>query len=76
MNSDMMSTYIEYVADRILKQLGYTTLWNSENPFDFMENISLDGKTNFFEKRVGDYGMVNVGQSELENTISFDRDDF
>jgi len=76
MNSTLMSTYIEYVADRILKQLKYSTLWNVENPFDFMENISLDGKTNFFEKRVGDYGMVNVGQSESENTIAFDRNDF
>lgn len=55
MDSEKMSQYIEYVADRLLKQLGYAPLWNSENPFDWMENISLEGKTNFFEKRVGDY---------------------
>jgi ribonucleotide reductase beta subunit family protein with ferritin-like domain len=55
MDSEKMSQYIEYVADRLLKQLGHAPLWNSENPFDWMENISLEGKTNFFEKRVGDY---------------------
>jgi ribonucleotide reductase beta subunit family protein with ferritin-like domain len=53
MNSEKMSEYIEYVSDRLLKQIGVPTIWNSKNPFDFMENISLDGKTNFFEKRVG-----------------------
>jgi ribonucleoside-diphosphate reductase subunit M2 len=58
MDSEKMSLYIEYVADRMLKQLGYSPIWNSLNPFDFMENISLDGKTNFFEKRVGDYGKL------------------
>ena len=76
MNHDLMSTYIEYVADRILKQLGYPTIWDSENPFDFMENISLDGKTNFFEKRVGDYGKSAVGLNDADNAISFDDDDF
>jgi len=55
MDSDKMSQYIEYVADRILKQLSYMTIWDSENPFDFMETLGLDGKTNFFEKRVGEY---------------------
>ena len=55
MDSEKMSQYIEYVADRLLKQLGHAPLWNAENPFDWMENISLEGKTNFFEKRVGDY---------------------
>ena len=59
MDSLKMSQYIEYVADRLLKQLGYKAHWNSVNPFDFMENISLDGKTNFFEKRVGDYGKLD-----------------
>lgn len=67
MDSAKMSVYIEYVADRLLKQLGYKTLWNSLNPFNFMETISLDGKTNFFEKRVGDYGKMEDSQ-----TISFD----
>ena len=58
MNADRMSEYIEYVADRLLKQAGFNKIWNTQNPFDFMENISLDGKTNFFEKRVGDYGKI------------------
>lgn len=55
MDAEKMSQYIEYVADRILKQLGYLTIWDTTNPFDWMENISLEGKTNFFEKRVGEY---------------------
>jgi ribonucleotide reductase beta subunit family protein with ferritin-like domain len=59
MNSDKMSDYIEYVSDRLLKQAGFNKIWNMQNPFDFMENISLDGKTNFFEKRVGDYGKID-----------------
>ncbi len=58
MNADRMSEYIEYVADRLLKQAGFNKIWKTQNPFDFMENISLDGKTNFFEKRVGDYGKI------------------
>ena len=66
MDSVKMSTYIEYVADRLMKQLGYDPIWKSLNPFDFMENISLDGKTNFFEKRVGDYGKLT------DMSISFD----
>ena len=57
MNSMLMSQYIEFVADRLLIQLGYNKIYNSPNPFDFMEMISLDGKTNFFEKRVGDYSL-------------------
>jgi ribonucleotide reductase beta subunit family protein with ferritin-like domain len=64
MDSEKMSQYIEYVADRLLKQIGYTSIWNTENPFDFMENISLDGKTNFFEKRVGEYSKFS-GQGEI-----------
>ena len=55
MDSDKMTQYIEYVADRLMKQLGYMTIYDSRNPFDWMETISLDGKTNFFEKRVGEY---------------------
>jgi ribonucleoside-diphosphate reductase subunit M2 len=70
MNAERMSEYIEYVADRLLKQAGFNKIWNTQNPFDFMENISLDGKTNFFEKRVGDYGKIH------ETTdVTFD-DDF
>ena len=59
MNAEKMSDYIEYVSDRLLKQAGFDKIWNTQNPFDFMENISLDGKTNFFEKRVGDYGKID-----------------
>lgn len=55
MDATEMSRYIEFVADRLLVQLGCPRVWNSENPFDWMETISLEGKTNFFEKRVGDY---------------------
>ena len=69
MDSGKMSTYIEFVADRLLKQLGYPTIWNVKNPFDFMENISLDGKTNFFEKRVGDYAKFSN-----EGNITFDEE--
>ena len=57
MNSKLMSQYIEFVADRLSQQLGYGKIFNSSNPFDFMEMISLEGKTNFFEKRVGDYSL-------------------
>ena len=76
MNDELMGKYIEFVADRILKQAGYPPIWKTDNPFDFMENICLDGKTNFFEKRVGDYGKSGVGQSEQDNKVSFNDDDF
>ncbi len=64
MNSKLMSQYIEFVADRLLSQLGYKKIWNTVNPFDFMEMISMDGKTNFFEKRVGDYSLSNNKKSD------------
>ena len=75
MNHDLMITYIEYVADRLLVQLGYDKLFNSKNPFDFMELISLQGKTNFFERRVGEYSKSRVGKSVLENSFDI-TDDF
>ena len=59
MNSPLMKQYIEFVADRLVVQLGYEKIYNSANPFDFMEMISIEGKTNFFEKRVGDYSLSN-----------------
>ena len=59
MNSTLMSQYIEFVADRLIVQLGYPRLFNTPNPFDFMEMISINGKTNFFEKRVSDYSLSN-----------------
>lgn len=60
MNSKLMKQYIEFVADRLLVALGNSKVYKSSNPFDFMENISLAGKTNFFEKRVGDYQKAGV----------------
>jgi len=60
MNSELMCQYIEFVADRLLLELGCSKVWNSKNPFDFMDMISLEGKTNFFEKRVGDYQKAGV----------------
>jgi ribonucleoside-diphosphate reductase beta chain len=63
MNSDLMCQYIEFVADRLLMELGCDKVWNSTNPFDFMDMISLQGKTNFFEKRVGDYQKAGVMKS-------------
>lgn len=60
MNQRLMSEYIEYVADRLLLSLGYEQMYGTENPFDWMELISLQGKTNFFERRVGEYQKANV----------------
>ena len=76
MNSTLMSQYIKYVADRWLKMLNYNTLFNVEQPFGFMELISLQGKSNFFETRVSEYQRSGVGQSEEDRTIAFDDDDF
>ena len=64
MDSAEMSRYIEFVADRLLVQLGCPKVWNSENPFDWMETISLEGKTNFFEKRVGDYSKHMIAEGD------------
>ncbi|XP_010250716.1 PREDICTED: ribonucleoside-diphosphate reductase small chain [Nelumbo nucifera] len=63
MNCDLMSQYIEFVADRLLGALGYGKIYNVQNPFDWMELISLQGKTNFFEKRVGEYQKASVMSS-------------
>jgi ribonucleoside-diphosphate reductase subunit M2 len=64
MNSNLMSQYIEFVADRLLLQLGNDKYYNKSNPFDFMENISIDGKTNFFEKRVSEYALANKEKAD------------
>jgi len=61
MNSKMMGQYIEFVADRLLTQLNYNKLFNTSNPFDFMELISMEPKTNFFEKRVAEYSLASGG---------------
>jgi ribonucleoside-diphosphate reductase subunit M2 len=63
MNSELMTRYIEFVADRLLTALGHSKIFNSSNPFDWMELISLQGKTNFFEKRVGEYQKAGVMSS-------------
>jgi ribonucleoside-diphosphate reductase beta chain len=70
MNSVLMCQYIEFVADRLLMELGCEKVWNSTNPFDFMDMISLQGKTNFFEKRVGDYQKAGVMGSADSNESS------
>jgi len=79
MNSDLMSQYLEFVTDRLLISLGCSKVYNSENPFDFMQNIALQGKTNFFEKRVAEYQKAGVNSTtsieDMEAT-SFDDIDF
>ncbi|WP_426668784.1 ribonucleoside-diphosphate reductase small subunit [Mucilaginibacter sp. McL0603] len=75
MNAKLMSQYIEFVADRWLVELGYDRVYNTTNPFDFMEMISLQGKTNFFEKRVGDYqksGILNTATETKSFTLDED----
>ncbi|GGH15679.1 ribonucleoside-diphosphate reductase small subunit [Mucilaginibacter phyllosphaerae] len=75
MNAKLMSQYIEFVADRWLDELGYPKVYNVSCPFDFMEMISLQGKTNFFEKRVGDYQKSGVMNSSAESkAFSLDED--
>jgi len=59
MNSSLMKDYIKFVADRLSVQLGYEKIYNVENPFPFMELISVDSKTNFFEKRVSEYSLAS-----------------
>ncbi len=75
MNATLMQQYIEYVADRLLVQLGYAKYYNAENPFDFMQLISMENKTNFFEKRVSEYSLANVKTDDTGNDdIEFDAD--
>ncbi|WP_439880755.1 ribonucleoside-diphosphate reductase small subunit [Pontibacter sp. MBLB2868] len=74
MNSKLMSQYIEFVADRLIVALGYQKIYNATNPFDFMEMISLQGKTNFFEKRVGEYQKAGVLGDKDKNVFSLDED--
>ena len=68
MNSKLMCQYIEFVADRLLVALGNDKVYNVTNPFDFMDMISLQGKTNFFEKRVSDYAKAGVNTSSATTT--------
>ena len=74
MNSKLMKEYIEFCADRLIYALGYTKMYNTPNPFDWMDMISLQGKTNFFEKRVGEYSKAGVGIDTNEQVFSLDCD--
>ena len=74
MNSKLMSQYIEFIADRLIVQLGYEKLYNVGNPFDFMELISIEGKTNFFEKHISEYSLANK-LADSKEAFEFD-DDF
>ncbi|MBH20071.1 MAG: ribonucleoside-diphosphate reductase [Crocinitomicaceae bacterium] len=74
MNADLMTQYIEFVADRLLTELGNDKIYNTSNPFDFMDMINLQGKTNFFEKRVGEYQKAGVLNQENNTTFSLDSD--
>lgn len=72
MNAELMKQYIEFVSDRLLVQLGYEKIWNTSNPFDFMELISLRPKANFFELRVGEYSKSKISENSNDFEISND----
>ena len=72
MNSDSMSTYIEFVADRLMTDLGYEKIYNARNPFPWMEMLGLEGKTNFFERKVSEYAKAGV--STGNNDLTWDED--
>ncbi|MBA4303409.1 MAG: ribonucleoside-diphosphate reductase [Sphingobacteriaceae bacterium] len=74
MNADLMCQYIEYVADHLLQTLNLNKIYNATNPFDFMELISMEGKTNFFEKRVAEYKKAGVGSVREKQSFSTDED--
>ena len=75
MNAKLMQQYIEFVADRLLVELGNEKVYHATNPFDFMDMISLQGKTNFFEKKVGEYQKAGVmAQNKETNKFSLDAD--
>jgi len=74
MNSTLMCQYIEFCADRLIYQLGVEKVYNTKNPFEWMNLISLQGKTNFFEKRVGEYSKAGVGDNAEDNVFSLDCD--
>ena len=72
MNKDLMQEYISYCADRLLLSLGYSKIFNASQPFEWMELISIEGKTNFFERRVGEYQKAGVTSKKEENVFSLD----
>ena len=74
MNAAMMQQYIRFCADRLMVALGYEKMYNDTNPFDWMDMISLQGKTNFFEKRVSEYSKSGVGVDAAQQVIAFDED--
>lgn len=74
MNSDLMSQYIEFVADRLLVELGNEKIYHATNPFDFMEMISIQGKSNFFERRVGEYQKASVLSDKETPRFSLDEE--
>jgi len=74
MNSGLMCSYIEFCADRLLQALGCSKFYRAQNPFEWMEMISLQGKTNFFEKRVGEYSKAGVGGNKDEQVFDLDCD--
>ncbi len=74
MNAEMMCEYIEFVADRLLISLGYSKHFNANNPFPWMEMISLQGKTNFFEKRVAEYQKAGVATGKDDHEFTLDAD--
>jgi len=75
MNSDLMCQYIEFVADRLLAELGNPRIYNVSNPFDFMDLISIQGKTNFFEKRVAEYQKAGAKDSGDADKREFSMDE-
>jgi ribonucleotide reductase beta subunit family protein with ferritin-like domain len=76
MNAALMSQYIEFVADRLAVQLGTSKIYRASNPFDFMEMISVEGKGNFFERKISDYSKPGVGKKEEDMQIKTDLEDF
>jgi ribonucleoside-diphosphate reductase beta chain len=74
MNASLMSQYIEFVADRLLVALGYSKAYGTANPFDWMDLISLQGKTNFFEKRVAEYQKAGVMSKKEDHVFKLDED--
>lgn len=74
MNAKLMTQYIQFVADRLAVQLGISKIYGAQNPFDFMEMISMEGKGNFFERKVSDYSKAGVAAKKEEMTIQFDAD--
>ena len=74
MNSNLMAQYVEFCADRLLQSLGVSKVFNATNPFEWMTMISLQGKTNFFEKRVSEYAVSGVGVDQEDQQFKMDEE--